>query len=225
MMYFILSIYETHERKPIHLCMTLKELKSSGENGGVRHRNETVRGGHWCVTERCGLTHLFCIHIWPVPLFLRDSLQALDAIQCSRNDGPCWWTLHIHRLCCVPTHGICFEIETDCNVAPTISKISLCFDTRTEWNPYNYSDGTFLFLLKHKALKHLPIPFNFVFVQICLCTWQTDHTDFGCPSICWKTHSGKSRRSIKFSPPFPDISVFQWVGQREKLLYRKLKGK
>lgn len=105
------------------ICVTLKELKFSRENGGSQACTQIVKDETWKITERCDLRDLLYIQIYPVLFLLEDFLQALDVIYFSHSNDTYKRIFYRHSIGCIHTCG-----------TSTISIIIQYFDTRRKWN-------------------------------------------------------------------------------------------
>lgn len=113
-------------RNEYTICVTLKKLKFSGENGGSQTDTQIVKDEKWKMTEMCDLRDLKCIQICPVLFLLDDFLQALDGIHFSHSNDTYKQIFYRYRIGCIHTRGTSIS-----------SMIIEYFDTRRKWNSYN----------------------------------------------------------------------------------------
>ena len=81
----------------------------------------------WKVTERGDLRDLLCLQKYSAPFFFWPVLQVLGVFQFSYNTCQC--ASYSLRACCVHIHDMYLEMENDCSIDSTISKIILNSDT------------------------------------------------------------------------------------------------
>ena len=81
----------------------------------------------WKVTERGDLRDLLCLQKYSAPFFFWPVLRVLEAFQFGYNTCQC--ASYSLRACCVPIRDMYLEMENDCSIDSTVSKMILNSDT------------------------------------------------------------------------------------------------